>query len=147
MARRPRRVLTKRGKAFRLEGLPELQANVDKILKAVGGRKGQAVGEEIKHILMGAALVIRDEAKDLVPVRTGLLKSAIFAAYGDPRKPDVLIGVNYKIAPHAHLVEYGARDGEMPPQPYMRPAVQATRAKAANIIAEGVRRLIEKTLP
>lgn len=142
-----RRILTAKGKAVRLEGIPELAANVNKLLATVGGSKGRAVGQEVKHVLMGGALVVRDEARDLVPVRTGKLKSAIFADYGDPKKPDVLVGVNYRIAPHAHLVEYGARGGQMPPQPYMRPAITATRSKVANIVAEGFRKIVEDTLP
>ena len=32
-----------------------------------------------------------------------------------------------KGAPHAHLVEYGARGGQMPARPYWRPAYDASR--------------------
>lgn len=142
-----RNVLTGKGKAVRLEGIPEIAANVNKLLKTVGGDKGRKVGDEVKRVLMGGALVVRDEARDLVPVRTGKLKSAIFAAYGDEKQPNVIVGVNYRIAPHAHLVEFGARGGEMPPQPYMRPAVTATRSKVANIVAEGFKKIVDETLP
>lgn len=142
-----RNVLTKKGKAVRWEGIPEITKNVNNLLAELGHKEGHKVGDKVKRALMHGALVVRDEAKDLVPVRTGTLKSAIFAAYGDNRKPDVLVGVNYKIAPHAHLVEYGARGGEMPPQPYMRPAITATRSKVANVVADGLKQIIEETLP
>jgi HK97 gp10 family phage protein len=137
----PRRVLTKKGKAVRWEGIPELQSKVDAILAKTGYRQGQKIGNEIKRVLMGGALVLRDEARDLVPVKTGTLKSAIFAAYGDERKSDVLVGVNYKIAPHAHLVEYGTSHSAA--HPFMRPAITATRAKIANVVAEGFRKIIQ----
>jgi HK97 gp10 family phage protein len=131
----------------RWEGLPELNKNVDNLLKEMGHKEGQRVGDRIKRVLMGAALTIRDEARDLVPVKTGLLKSAIFAAYGDERKPDVLVGVNHRIAPHSHLVEFGARGGQMPAQPFMRPAIAATRGIAANMVADGLKDIIEDILP
>jgi HK97 gp10 family phage protein len=142
MPRIQRNVLTKKGKAVRWEGIPELQRNVDAILAKVGHRQGQEVGREVKRVLMGAALVVRDEAKDLVPVKTGLLKSAIFAAYGDERKADVLVGVNRKIAPHAHLVEFGASHSAA--HPFMRPAITATRAKVANVVADGMKKLLQE---
>jgi HK97 gp10 family phage protein len=94
---------------------------------------------------MGGALVVRDEAKDLVPVRTGLLKSAIFAAYGDKEAPDVLVGVNHKKAPHSHLVEFGTV--KMQAQPFMRPAITATRGKVIAIVADGMKKILEKALP
>jgi HK97 gp10 family phage protein len=142
-----RNILTKKGKAVRWEGLPEIQKNVNSLLSKMGHREGQKVAGEVKRVLMGAALVVRDEAKDLVPVDTGLLKSAIFAAYGDERKADVLVGVNHRIAPHSHLVEFGARGGEMPAQPFMRPAITVTRPKVANIVAGGLKQIIADTLP
>jgi HK97 gp10 family phage protein len=142
-----RNVLTKKGKAVRWEGIPELQANVNKLLAEMGHREGQVVGKKVKRVLMGAALTVRDEARDLVPVRTGKLKSAIFANYGDERKPNVLVGVNYKIAPHCIFVEYGARGGEMAAQPYMRPAITATRSAVANMVADGLKGIIKETLP
>jgi HK97 gp10 family phage protein len=94
---------------------------------------------------MGGALVVRDEAKDLVPVRTGLLKSAIFAAYGDKEAPDVLVGVNHKTAPHNHWLEFG--NVRTKAQPYLRPAITATRAKVIAIVADGLRKVFEKALP
>jgi HK97 gp10 family phage protein len=135
----PRNVLTKRGKAVRWEGIPELTARVNKILTRFDVNKGTADG--LKRALMGGALVLRDEARDLVPVKTGKLKSAIFAAYGDDRKPNVLVGVNYNIAPHAHLVEYGTSHSAA--HPYMRPAITATRSKIANIVADGLKKVLQ----
>ena len=140
-----RNVITRRNKAIEWTGLKEIEANVNRLLEALGGRNGRAVGEEVKRVLMGGALVVRDEAMDLVPVRTGLLKSAIFAAYGDDRKPDVLVGVNRRRAPHAHLVEYGTVN--MQAQPFMRPAITYTRGKVITVVAEGLKKIIDKVLP
>ena len=162
-----RSVVTPKGKAARIEGLPELQAKIAKILD-------RTTGKDLKRVWMNAALVLRDEARDMAPVLkkphkghvAGLLRSAIFAAYGDPAKPNVLVGVNYRIAPYAHLVEFGGKEGKgprmtgdikgrktgnrvqstgyMPAQPFMRPALTATRSKCVAIIAEGYQKLIEE---
>jgi HK97 gp10 family phage protein len=128
------------GNAARIDGIPELQAKMAQIID-------RASGPEAKKIWMKAALVLRDKARDLAPVIRipkpnplpwqvpGTLKSAIFAAYGDPSKPYVIVGVNYHRAPQAHWIEYGtAKAGA---QPYMRPALTATRSLMVAIIAEG----------
>lgn len=139
-----RSLATPKNKLVVAEGLGELQAKISRVIDRTGGK-------EAKRIWMGGALVLRDEARDLAPVLqkpkkgrvAGLLRSAIYAAYGDPTKPNVIVGVNYKIAPHAHFVEYGTKRG-MPAQPFMRPALAATRAKVISIIAEGYRKLIDE---
>jgi HK97 gp10 family phage protein len=163
-----RSVVTPKGRAARIEGLPELQAKITKILD-------RTTGKQVKRVWMDAALVLRDAARGMAPVLkkphkghvAGLLKSAIFAAYGDPAKPNVLVGVNYRIAPYARLVEYGGSKkskgprmtgdikgrptgnrvqstGYMTAQPFMRPALTATRSKCVAIIAEGYQKLIEE---
>lgn len=117
----------------------------------------RATGQEVKKIWMQAALDLRDSARDFAPVakapiihyeagkpprtiQPGALRSAIFAAYGEPEKPNVLVGVNYKIAPHAHWLEFG--NVRIPAQPYMRPALTLMRSACVATIAEGYRRLL-----
>jgi HK97 gp10 family phage protein len=140
------RILTK--KALTLEGIPELIANANALMRRTGYSGGE-VAQEFKRGIMAGALIIRDEAKDLVPVVTGRLQSAIFAAYGDKRKPDVLVGVNTRIpvdpehpesGNYAGIVEFG--DDERAPQPYMRPAIQSTRPVVARIMSERLRKAI-----
>lgn len=141
------KILTK--KALTLEGIPELVANANKLMRKTGYSGGE-VARELKQGLMTGALIIRDEAKDLVPVKTGRLQSAIFAAYGDRKKADVLVGVNTRIpvdpdnpeaGNYAGIVEFG--DDERPPQPYMRPAIQATRPVVARVVSEKLKKAIE----
>lgn len=149
-----RNVITRRNKAIEWTGLKEIEANVNRLLEALGGRNGREVGEEVKRVLMGGALVVRDEARDLVPVLTGNLREAIFAAYGTKRRPDVLVGVNTRMAvrrdrkdkrTYAGIIEYGNDTHQA--QPYMRPAITYTRGKVIAIVAEGLRKIIEKALP
>lgn len=143
-----RNLVTKRGKSVRLEGLQEISANIDRILKETGRSGARAVGEKIKRVLMGGALMVRDEVRDMAPHgKTGNLKRGVFAAYGREDKPDVLVGVNYRIAPHAHLVEFGhGGPNAAPPHPYFRPGIAAAKPLAIRAIADGLRKVIEESV-
>lgn len=143
-----RRIVTK--KLATMEGIPELIANANALMRKTGYGNAD-VAKEFKQGIMAGALIIRDEARDLVPVKTGRLRSAIFAAYGNPKKADVLVGVNTRIpvdpahpesGNYAGIVEFG--NDHQPPQPYMRPAIVAQRPIVARIISEKIRAAITK---
>lgn len=121
---------------FKLEGVDEIKKNIAKILDRTSG-------EKIKKVYMRAAMIAVREARSIVPVRTGKLRDAIFADYGDPTKPNVLVGVNYRKAPHAHLVEFGTV--KTPAHPYFRPAVTATRSLMAATIIEGFKEILDES--
>lgn len=121
---------------------------VEDIKKAIAAQLDKFSGMAVKKVFMQGAMVIVREAQDLVPVKTGRLKGAILAAYGDPKKSNVLVGVKSRGprgAPHAHLVEYG-HGGPSPAgaHPFFRPAVTASRNTVAAVIAEGLKELVEK---
>lgn len=119
-------------------------AGVTALLKKVSGSQSgrQAVGQEFKRrVIMPAALIAVREIEDLAPKGpTGNLKKAPFADYGDPKKPNVLVGMNYKIAPHAHLVEYGTV--KMRPQPYFRPGITSSRSAMAATMLSNAKEFI-----
>ena len=121
---------------FKLEGVDEVKENIANILD-------RTTGEKIKKVYMRAAMIAVREARSLVPVRTGKLRDAIFADYGDPAKPNVLVGVNYKKAPHAHLVEFGTVKTSA--HPYFRPAITATRGPMAATIIEGFKEILDES--
>lgn len=61
-------------------------------------------------------------------VGPGSLKRGIVAKKFKGRTksgPAAFVAIDYSVAPHAHLVEFGARGGKMPMQPFFRPAVDA----------------------
>lgn len=136
-------VLTKRALTF--EGIPEIVANANRLMRE-SGYGGRDIAVELKKGFMVGALIVRDEIRSLVPVRTGLLKSAIFAAYGAADKSDVLVGVNSRKAvkttkggktrSYAGIVEFG--NAAHPPQPYMRPGINAARPSAARAMKEAL---------
>lgn len=121
-------------KALRFEGLDEIQERMSAVID-------KTTGKDAKEVYLKAGLRLRDKARDLAPVKTGRLKKSLFAARGDENKPNVLVGVNYKIAPHAHLVEYGTV--RAPAHPFLRPAVSATAQEMRTIVEKGLRQIIE----
>ena len=149
-----RNLVTPKGKAAVAVGLGDLQKRILDVINVAVSKNS------VKGVWMKGALLIRDEARRRAPELTkdtprrvrGLLKKAIFAAYGADDKPNVLVGVNYRIAPHAWITEFGttyretksgAARGNSPPHPYMRPALTSQRSKAVEVMAQGYRELIE----
>jgi hypothetical protein len=128
---------------------------VDDIKKAIAAKLSQMTGMEAKRVFMRAAMVMVVEAKDLAPKKSGLLRDAIYAAYGDPRKPNVIVGVNYRKAPHAHWEEYGhiqtGHGGRgkgrgikfIQGSAFMRRSLVSARPTMAATIAEGLKALVE----
>lgn len=121
--------------AFRFEGMAEVLRNVSNVID-------KTTGQKVKRVYMDAGLRLRDAAKANAPVKSGRLRKSVFAAYGDPAKANVLVGVNYKIAPHAHLVEYGTVNA--PPHPFLRPAITQTKSEIRDIISSGLKKIIDE---
>lgn len=136
--KRPNSVNRIAKKALAFKGMDEFQDRLSKIVNEV-------TGAEMKEVMLEGALLLRDEARRRAPVKTGALRKGIFAARGDANKPSVLVGVNYKIAPHAHLIEFGhGGPRPAPPKPYMRPAIDASAIRIQNIMKSGFAKIIER---
>lgn len=64
-----------------------------------------------------------------------------------PGKPVAgFVRMSYKIAPHAHLVEFGARGGEMPANPFFRRATSGGAEAALDAVAEGLGKAVDDVL-
>lgn len=121
----------------------------------------------LKECLLPIGERIRDRAKDLVPIgptkKPSLrrriksllnppraaaehLKYAIFAARGKRDLPSVIVGVDRKRAPHAHLVEFGhGGPHPAPAHPYLRPAFAAVKRAAVAMAGKEIKdRIIAK---
>lgn len=125
-------------KALAFEGMDEFQERLGKVVNEV-------TGAEMKSVMMEGAIVLRDDARRRAPVKTGALRKNIFASRGDENRPSVLVGVSYKAAPHAHLVEWG-HGGPKPagPKPFMRPAIDSTAPRIQKILKDGFNGIIER---
>jgi hypothetical protein len=147
-----RRVLTK--KYINLEGLPDLFDKLNNVALMVDGN------EVYQDVLLPAAYIGRDMIKQEAPFnarrKKGVhLRDAVFAAIGDPsrdpRGPTVLIGVNRRKAPHAHLLEKGTKEritkrgrktGSVKARRFFQRGLTRARPWMARRIAAGVKLLI-----
>jgi len=130
-----------------LKGDKELIRRLKKIGDAVNTKDFQGV-------LLDAAKIIADDARSRVNRGpTGNLEKAINEKQWKINSNEVLVlaAVDRKIAPHAHLVEYGhelVRNGKIvghvPAHPFWRPAVDAKADEARRKMNEGIKRLIER---
>ncbi|MEM3731731.1 MAG: HK97 gp10 family phage protein [Candidatus Bathyarchaeia archaeon] len=84
----------------------------------------------VHRLLASWAADVKGMAKQLVPVRTGRLRSSIYA---EVRDWVVRIGAN---ATYALFVEFGTR--YMQARPYLYPAIQAHLPRLEQIIREAI---------
>ncbi|ATQ74854.1 hypothetical protein CR152_10210 [Massilia violaceinigra] len=118
----------------------------------------------MRSALRAGAVVIRDEAKANVPVDQGLLQKSVRISSGTKRGTVTgTVKAGGRMAPHAHLVEYGTRPHKIEPknagalaingtpfrsvehpgarpQPFMRPALDAKAPQAIEAIAAQIRK-------
>lgn len=98
----------------------------------------------MRQALTKAATPLLRRAKELVPKDEGKLKRSLRKKIRvNPKKTYGIVGAEYSIAPHQHLVERGTvarthksgkSTGVMPARPFMRPAWMATRRVVASIL-------------
>ncbi len=125
-------------KAMKLEGVPQMVKTLKDIALTLNGEGVSAMTDRLRDIVMKPANVIRDEAKDMVPVVTGNLREHIFAG---PLKEKVGALVGVKGVKYADWVEFGTSKAAA--QPFFRPALNATRPMYASMIAGDLTKLIE----
>ncbi len=128
-----------------LDGLVKLRTSLSRSMAVAGGK------------------VLRDEAKERAPVKSGRLKGAIYLAYKDGRSTDdevvYSISWNAKVAPHGHLIEFGhavVRGGKAgkggvnigwaPAKPFLRPAYDAALPRAQQAMIERGRERLPELL-
>lgn len=99
---------------------------------------------DLENLIHEAAKVIAKQAKANAPQGpTGNLKRAVIAKkYRTKRRhePAAFAGMDYRIAPHARLIEFGTKF--MSARPYFKPAVEATKGQVERMIKQGMLRLI-----
>lgn len=105
-------------------------------------RAQKKVEQGISNALQIAAMEIANEARRRAPYKTGTLRRSIEVIERGPLD----IAVHSKV-PYAARIEYGfaGRDKlgrlyNQPAQPYLRPAIEATKGRAWAIFQEELRR-------
>ncbi len=128
------------GQNIALEGLDQLEMKLKRLAGVIDD-------EALENRMLSGAELVRDDAVRMAPLGpTGNLKRGIIAKKFDrkiPGHPSAFVAIDYRIAPHAHLVEFGARGGQMPAKPFFRPAIDANRENVKTIIKNGTWEVIE----
>lgn len=126
---------------IRIEGIPETTAKLKQLSSRLDGK---AMGDN----LLKQAQMIAEDARNRAPLGpTGNLKRSLHARMLGKklRYPQMAIAaVDRKIAPHAHLIEFGT--SRMSARPFFRPAVDAYADKVLSNIKNGVKNLVEKAV-
>jgi HK97 gp10 family phage protein len=124
--------------------------NLNEAVRAYKGVEEAFGATPLKECLMPIAKRVRDYAKGLVRVgpspEGAHLRDNIFAAPGKEGLASVIVGVDRKKAPHAHLVEFGhGGKHPAPPRPFLRPALAAVRSAAKQVMSSEINdRIIKK---
>jgi len=108
--------------------------------------------KDIEDAFLAGARKFRDVARSKVKVKTGNLKKGIVAKKFKTKikgQPAAFVAIDRKIAPHAHLVEYGhGGPNPAPPHPFFRPTLDefANGTEIEQTVASAITKTIESTV-
>ena len=121
---------------FRIDGIPEFRAAIERVKKSLGNDK-------LEPIIKGAADIITKQVRvnvNAINKVSGRLRASpktkmLKGMFGNRNPRPSISAIErspYKKsgAPHAHLVERGAKGGTIPAQPFFRPAWDMKRGEA-----------------
>lgn len=121
--------------AIKVEGSRELA-------KAVRNTKDKELGKELRLAHKAAADVVAQEAKTLVPERSGKLKKSI-RARGTTKVGTVLAGTA-KTVPYAHGIHFGWPKRNIRPQPFLYEASDKRAKQVREVFNKRITELTDK---
>ena len=131
---------------YKLEGKQALINAIDRTVAAVGNARIEPILWDAADITLGR---LKSNVNAINKV-TGRLRASPArrwskdSAWGKPRAPIVFMRYHGSMAAyHAHLVERGARGGEMPAQPFFRPAIDSTEAQVIASVESHIIKAVE----
>jgi len=129
----------------KVKGMKELEREIDKVANEMKNALQMGTEEaasSVATIIRGSAPGSISEAVETKPLPQS------------DRYPEVtMVGVNYRRAPHAHLIEFGSGPryhasgkyvGQMPAQPFFRRSIDGARGLVKNRIEERARGPIKR---
>lgn len=123
-----------------IEGLEELQQQL-KGLKWMSTYMGPARAK--------AGRLVKAAIKSEAPIKSGKLKESIKINPGRLNKRSkgvVLVAVDYDVAPHAHLVEFGARDGAMKENAFFTRGFLKSKDAAMKELQAGAMKAVDQAI-
>lgn len=120
---------------------------VEELIKQLGGLK--QLGAAMAPARMAAAEYVQGILKQEAPVDDGDLRDGIEinpSVLSKRGKNTTLVAANHRKAPHAHLVEFGARGGQMPANPFFSRGYLKSRGGAQGILAAGAKAAADRAI-
>lgn len=117
---------------------------LDEAIRKVRSLRSALEAKEVEKVLVTGARRIRDRFRNIVAVRSGRLKKAGKAAIGKRRGAYVAsayAAVDYKVARHAYLVEYGTIYASA--HPYFERSYEAEKEPTGKQITDDLRALVK----
>lgn len=118
------------------------------VLESMNALKSDGLKAGIADGIKKAADSVRDAIEAEAPKGpTGNLKRSVQSGMFKKRSGKPIAGfvrVNGKIAPHAHLVEFGARGGAMPANPFFSRGYAKSKDSALQAVEDALRSAIDK---
>jgi HK97 gp10 family phage protein len=119
---------------------------IEKTIRKLKRLPEETLITELHDILNKCESGLINEMRSRAPVDTGLLRGDIETLSKGVGKKGMIVNVGVKYghgkANHAHFQEFGTRFHGA--QPFMRPAADIMRIKAAQYFTDGLNRAIEK---
>jgi len=126
-----------------VKGIKELEKNLMKLAEIAGDK-------DVKDGIYEIAKEMRDEMKARAPVgKTGNLRRGIVAhKFRRAGESISFAAIDFRIAPHAHLIEFGhGGPHPAPPHPFFRPVVNRYKGdKYKNKVMSVLKQKIKKTV-
>jgi len=140
--------------SVRIEGVDKLVRRFKKLERAYGMR-----GELLEGALLGASKIVRRRVQANAPLGpTGNLRRSVVAKkfnYQLNNKPAAFCAIDRRIAPHAHLVEYGTAErhwksgkstGHMPAKPFFKPGVEQSTPHVRMYLKSQIQELLKRAV-
>ena len=141
--------------SVRIEGLDKLVRRFHKLERAYGVR-----GELLEKSLLNAARIAKRRVQAEAPIgQTGNLRRGVVAKkfnYQINNRPAAFCAMDYKIAPHAHLVEYGTPDerhwrsgkstGQMPANPFFKRGILQAAPTVQRYLKSQIQEMLKRAV-
>jgi HK97 gp10 family phage protein len=126
-----------------IKGGPELARKLGRLSDA-------AAGDALEQALTAGALLVRDDAQEKAPYRTGTLRKSIHTETREKTRTQVTVVVGTDV-PYARRQELGfsgidslGRKYNQPARPYLRPALDENKGAVAREVGEALRDLLRR---
>jgi len=125
-----------------------IQHDLRNLKKTFGNITKHLDDEQILEAFEGEGKDLQRDMRSRIHDDSGNLSAAVVVKrFANQRKgaPAVFVAIDRRIAPHAHLVEYGhGGPNPAPPHPFFRPAIDGFRMKVGGQIKAAIQNALRK---